>query len=433
MKKIILILCFTFIYSFVYAQDASSNIKTLLSSRGKVLFGDEPNSIVVIDYPDNIERVAEYLATLDISPRQVSIEARVVEVKLQKEHSLGVNWQIFADKGYFPVGRFQAGTAALGTQPGLLEQTISYKNTYYPPAQTISGAESPFTFAIFDDNINIVLSTLASALDTNILSAPRVTTINNSEAEIKVIQKIPWAEPTLTESTTEGGLPSITWTMHFEEVGIALKVTPTINDDGNITMVLAPEVSEKTSDYPLTASQGTTSIDYTVPIIDTRSASTKVVVGSGQTLIIGGLIKDKSSKGATKIPLFGDIPFLGYLFKSEKVIKDKTELLIFVSPTIITPDEFVRMARQEKYGINRSYAKEDERQRQMLLKIEAIEKLKKDKLAMQLELLENRQKDIFEARKKLESDVSEEEESLQVLSDVRKTVFEERKKLEEER
>jgi type II secretory pathway component GspD/PulD (secretin) len=95
-----------------------------------------------------------------------------------------------------------------------------------------------------------------------------------------------------------------------------------------------------------------------VPIIDKRSASTKVIVGNGQTLIIGGLIKDKKTNGATKVPFLGDLPFLGYLFKSKKETTDKTELLIFVSPTIIIPEEFGRMAREEKYGIGRDYARE---------------------------------------------------------------------------
>lgn len=349
-----------------YAQEISNNSKILLSSQGKVLYGDETNSIVVIDYPKNIERVAEYLDVLDVAPRQVLIEARVVEVKLQKEHALGINWKAMADKGYLPLGRFNAGSSALGTQPGLLQQVIPYKSTFFPPGQSTTGQESPFTFAIFDDNINIVLQALANALDTNLLFAPKVTTVNNREAEIKVTQKLPWAEPTLTVEGTSGTV-SVTWKVNFEEVGIILKATPTINEDGNITLVLFPEVSEKTSDFNLTVTQGTTSVPYTVPVIDKRTASTKVVVKDGQTLIIGGLIKDKTTKGVSKVPLLGDIPYLGYLFKSKKDTQDKTELLIFVSPKIITSAETVRMNREERYQ-QRDYAKERQRYIEAALK-----------------------------------------------------------------
>ena len=404
------------ILPLVDAQEVSNNIRTLLSNRGKVLYGDETNSIVVIDYPENIKRVAEYLDVLDVAPRQVLIEARVVEVKLQKEHALGINWKAMADKGLLPMGRFKTGAlTTLNLPPSPPQQTINFKPTFYPPAQTSTGQESPFSFAIFDDNISIVLQTLASALDTNLLSAPKVTTVNNREAEIKLIQKLPWAEPNVTAD--DSGNIIVTWTIKFEEVGISLKVTPTITEDGNIMMVLAPEVSEKTSDYSLTVTQGTTSVPYTVPIIDTRSASTKVVVGDGQTLIIGGMVKDKVTKGESKVPLLGDIPYLGYLFKSKKDIYDKTELLIFVSPKVITPDEYVNMARQEKYITEKGYQKERQRQKERTIKAEAIKKEKNDMLKSKLDLLTEKQKTLTEERLKLEAKLSKEELSLKALKD----------------
>lgn len=421
MKKIILILGFIFAYSVAFGQQASKDIKSIMSSEGKVLYGNEPNSIVVVDYPENIQRVAEYLETLDVPPQQVLIEARVVEVKLQKEHSLGVNWKAFMDRGYMPIGRFKAGAAIaasdLGIMPQNLEQSISYKPTFYPPAQTSSGQESPFTFAIFDDNISIVLKTLAANMDTDILSAPRITTVNNREAEIKVITRLPWAEPQVTVSDT--GTVTVTWTINYEEVGITLKATPTITEDGNITMVLAPEVSEKVSDYNLTVTQGTTSVPYTVPIIDKRTASTKVVVGSGQTLIIGGLIKDKTTKGSSKIPLLGDIPGLGYLFKSVRNITDKTELLIFVSPTVITPKEFVRMAKEKKYGLNKVFADQEEKEKKESAANETAAKTQRDKLSAQLQSLEQKQKALVETRKKLETDIAKEEEGFREIAESR--------------
>ena len=412
-----------------YAQEVSNDIRILLSSEGKVLYGDEPNSIVVIDYPENIQRIADYLDVIDVSPQQVLIEARLVEVKLQKEHALGVNWKAFADKGYMTLGRFKLGSSALGQQPGLLEQTIPYKNTNYPPGQATTGQESPFTLAIFDDNINVVVQTLANSLDTNLLSAPRVTTVNNREAEIKVTQSLPWAEPEVSVSGQSGSV-TVTWKVNFEEVGITLKATPTINNDGKISMVLNPEISEKTGDYTLTVVQGSTSIPYTIPIIDTRSASTKVVIGNGQTLIIGGLIKEKNTKGVTKVPFLGDIPLLGYLFKSKKEVGDKTELLIFVSPTIITDNEFKRMAKDEKYRIGKDYMKEREEQVRSVMRGEREEKEKKDKLSAQLESLNKKQDSLVKERKKIEAMVVSEEKNLKTLKDAQKILAEEKKGLE---
>ena len=382
---------------------------------------------MVIDYSENIQRVAEYLDNADIAPQQVLIEARVVEVKLQKEHSLGVSWKAFADKGYLPIGRFKSGgSTGLGNESIPLAQEINYKNTFYPPLQTASGQESPFTFAIFDDNINVVLKMLASSLDTDILSAPRVTTVNNREAEIRVTQRLPWAEPEVSVEGTSGTI-TVTWTVNFEEVGIILRVTPTINENGDITMELFPEVSEKTSDYSLTVKQGTTEVPYTVPVIDRRSASTKVIIGNGQTLIIGGLIKDKITKGASKVPLFGDLPFLGYLFKSKKDTQDKTELLIFVSPTIITPGEFVRMAKQERYGVGKRYLSERHGQAKTEKILEKKEETNNKKLAGKLDSLVKEKQALVEKRKTVEAMFMEEEKELNGLKEIARQ-FEAREK-----
>lgn len=403
-------------YVFARAQEASNNIKTLLSTDGKVMYGNEPNSVVVIDYPENIQRVADYLAVMDVSPQQVIIEARVVEVKLQKEHSLGINWSAFAS------GKDGAGLdlhRALGitrlklfgsTANSALSQSIDYKNTYYPPGQTVIGSETPFTLTIFDDNINVVLKALANSLKTDILSAPSVTTVNNREAEIKVIQNLPWAEPSVQVS--DSGTVTVTWEVNFEEVGISLKATPTINDDGRISMTLAPEISEKVADYNLNVTQGTTSVPYTVPIIDRRSASTKVVIGNGQTLIIGGLIKDKVIEGETKVPILGNIPLLGYFFKSVKRSKDKTELLIFVSPTIVTPEEFVKMKREERYGLGKTFAEDKDRQNKMALEIESQSKAKSNKVSLDLSLFEAEQNLLLKKRRKVDSALSAQEKKV---------------------
>ena len=412
MKRVFIILFFLFSPIYVFAQEQNSNIKNLLSSEGKVLYGNEQNSLVVIDYPENVERVKEYLDMIDVPSQQVMIEARVVEVKLQKEHALGVNWQLLADKKHMSLGRLDVGSSStLGQFADGLKQSIPYKNTNYPPV-TGTTSESPFTFGIFDENINVILQALANSLNTNVLSAPRVTTVNNREAEIKVIQSLPWAEPDVQVSG-ESGSVTVSWTINFEEVGIILKVTPIINDDDNITMVLNPEVSDKTSDYSLTVTQGSTSVPYTVPVIDKRSASTKVVVKNGQTLIIGGLIKEKSTKGETKVPLLGDMPFLGYLFKSKKDTVDKTELLIFISPTIIAPENFARMRKNKQFNLGESFDEGKQKQEGRLLALDVAEKAKATAQTVgRLKALTEKQGSLLKERKELEEKIKKEEESV---------------------
>ncbi|HDN85839.1 MAG TPA: type II secretion system protein GspD [Candidatus Omnitrophica bacterium] len=388
----LLFLFFSLLFTPLSYSGVASEINSLLSSEGKILFGEEPNSILVIDYPENLRRIEEYLKMVDTPPKQVLIEARVVEVKLQKENALGINWQAFAKKNGFELGQFKIASSTSGP----LEQQIPYKSTNYPPGST--SAEDPFTITIFDDNINIVLKALASSFDTNILSAPRVTTVNNRPAEIKIIEKLPWAEPEV--DMNEFGI-AVSWNINFEEVGISLKVTPTITDDGKISMEIHPEVSEKVDDYQLTVVQGSTEIPYTVPVIDTRTADTKVVIGNGQTLIIGGLIKEKTTSGVSKVPFLGDIPGLGWFFKSKKDTKDKTELLIFVSPTIITPQVVARMGKKENLGIGRWYMEERRKEEKILENKEGEE----EKLLSRVNSLEKKLKEIIKKRKILENKI----------------------------
>lgn len=428
MKKILIIFVTAgFLCSGVYAQQVSNNIQMLLSNEGRIMYGEEPNSLVVMDYPENLNRIQEYLALMDVAPAQVLIEAKIVEVQLNKEHSLGINWQAFAAKGGLEIGKFTVSSRLDSDgipQRGPIAQQIPWRSPSYPPGS--NSVEDPFTVTIFDDNLNVVLNALATDLETNIISAPSVTTVNNRQAQIRVIESLPWAEPELERS--EFGV-TVTWSINFEAVGITLQVTPTINEDGRITMQLLPEISEKVSDYPLTVVSGGTSIDYTVPVIDRRSASTKVVVGSGQTLIIGGLIKNKTIKGNTKVPLLGDVPVLGRLFKSSKDTVDKTELLIFVSPRIINENEIVRMARQDRFGPGRHMHQERLRQEKMALIMERSEREKKEKLALSWKALSKKNEELSAQTMKLQEMLLTEEKSLQSLEEAKQAVIQRKQAL----
>jgi len=338
MKLLFLFLFFIFnaLSPLVWAQNVSG-LSSLLSEEGKMFFGDSPNSILVTDYPDNIDKIQDYINMIDVPPRQVLIEARVVEVRLQGEHALGINWGAFASTGGFDFGQGTWLSGLTGDADGedAIEQAIPYKNTSYPPGGATSVSEDPFTITIFNKHINFVLRALSNSFDTNVLSAPRISTVNNRSAEIKIIQELRWAIP---EVQVDEGVVSITWEEPEDsprEVGISLQATPMITEDGNILMDLAPEVSEHNRDIELSAVVGANTVEYTIPVVDVRNANTKVVIGDGQTLIIGGLIKEQETHGETKVPVIGDVPYLGNLFKSSISSKDKSELLIFVSPTII--------------------------------------------------------------------------------------------------
>jgi len=161
-----------------------------------------------------------------------------------------------------------------------------------------------------------ILSALAQKNLSKLLSDPKVTTLNNKEAKILVGQRIPY---TTTTVTTAGSTQST----NFLDVGVKLTVTPTINVDHKITLVVHPEVSL----FVRTDAAG--------PVIGTREATTTVIVNDGETVVIGGLITDQDMKQGEQVPLLGDLPIIGHLFKHDYKSKARTELLVFLTPQIV--------------------------------------------------------------------------------------------------
>jgi type II secretory pathway component GspD/PulD (secretin) len=405
-------------------QQVSSDMRTLLSSEGKVLYGDEPNSIVVRDYPDNLDQIGQYLEILDVSPKQVLVEARVVEVVLKNEHSLGVNWSLLAAQGGLKIGGYKLTSDGSST----LDQKIPFIPVYPKPGDSTSGAAiDPFTLAVSTNNIDAVLSAMAIALDTDVLSAPRVATVNNRPADISIIQRYPWAEPQLT--TSDSGATTVTWTVNWEDIGIILHVTPVINADGDISLTLHPDISELVDHKTLEVQNGGTTLAYEIPVIDKRTATTKVIVGNGQTLIFGGLIKDRLLKHDYKVPFMGDLPVFGNLFKSSNTYKEKTELLILVSPTIINSEEMTHMAKQLRYGAGGKYVLDKERQEKMLLTMENREIQRKIDLNSKWDALTKKQQELIGQTKELEKTVLSEENNLKKLEEAKEAVIARKKSL----
>ncbi len=168
-----------------------------------------------------------------------------------------------------------------------------------------------------------VITAAAKKGKAKVLSDPKVATLNNKEANINITTQIPYT----TTETTASTPPTLTTKVTYLTTGIVLKVTPTINSDGRISMKINPTVSQP--------SPTITPVAGGAPGIDTRSADTNVIVRDGETIVIGGLISDTQSEAVFKIPILGDIPLLGYLFKKKSMSRTRMELLIFVTPKIL--------------------------------------------------------------------------------------------------
>lgn len=280
---------------------------------GAVKTDQRTNKIVVTDYPSKIAQIEEMIEAFDEKTRQVLIEAKIIQVNLTDTYKMGIDWKYIADQ--------QINFTAFNISRAL--------NT--SGSQVILGSASPAS----PGDYRAIIDLLKTFGDVKTLSTPRITATNGQEAKILVGSKKVYVANTVVqgESTT-----TTAESVQFVDVGVKLYVTPTINKDGFITMKIRPEVSSAATSY--TTAQGNT-----IPIVDTSEAETSVIVKDGITIVMGGLMKNENSKTVNKIPFLGEIPFIGALFRRTEDSITKTELVIFLTPHIISGDE--NLLRQE--------------------------------------------------------------------------------------
>jgi len=293
--------------SYAKAEDVAATIeKVLTPGVGQVQYDQRSNKLIVMDTLAKLNDIAEMMIHLDRKEKEVLVEARIVQVTLTDGFRMGIDWdQLLPDTEDFS---FTSGFGGLGSD-------VSKKATL-----TIGTLNS--------DNYAIVIEALEEMGHTSVLSNPRVAVVNNEEAKILVGT----TKPYITSSTTQADGSSITAeTVNFIDVGVKLFVTPQIHHDGYITMLIKPEVSSAATS--LETSQGNS-----IPIVDTSEVETTVRVKDGVTIVIGGLIKEEKVNDIEQLPLFGRLPIIGRAFRNETRSKVKTEIVIFLTPRIITGD-----------------------------------------------------------------------------------------------
>ncbi len=278
----------------------------------KLSADDSKNTVIIFASPAVYKKILVLLKGLDTPPKQVLIEATIAEVTLTDELKYGVEWYMKHSKSGGEYTIRTLGQLGLG-------------------AAGISGA-----FLSSAQDINVVINAFANDNRANILSTPRLTVLDNREATIQIGEDVPTVTGEVTASdtaTSAGTKPSILRNIQYRSTGVILRVKPTINTEGLLTLEISQEVS-----VPGAAGIGDS------PIILMRRISTSVVIAHGQTLALGGLIKENSGENESKVPFFGDIPILGNLFKVTSKSKTKTELIVLVTPTIlVTTDDASRI------------------------------------------------------------------------------------------
>ena len=322
-----------FTLNYTQAEEMQGQITSITSAEGNpaTCLADSANNLLIVtETPSGLESIARLIKQLDRKPQQVLIETKLVEVSLSKEFDLGIQWSAYGSgpgkvSGQDGLNYFGAGNpvTAAGALTGSAPSRFDKGGTGVGlPASTIYGA---FRLGRITSNyfFDAILSAAAKKTKVKVLSDPKVATLNNKEATIDITTQIPYE----TTDCTQSAPPVCTTAVTYLTVGITLRVTPTINADGRVTLKIQPTVSQPS--VTVTATSGG------APGIDSRSADTTVMVRDGETIVIGGLIHDTVSEGISKIPLLGDIPLLGWLFKKKTTSRNRMELLIFVTPKIM--------------------------------------------------------------------------------------------------
>ncbi len=306
--------------NYAKAAELTPLLTSLLSAQGKMQADARTNSIIVTDISDNIKKVVDMIKVLDVPTPQVMIEAQIVSVNKDAFKDLGVTWNLtknWTDTGQNPnLDTIDGVETVLGKGGAINTEGVGVP----APAAGVITLGKVFHKGNEWSSLNATLAAMETKGKGKILSSPKIATLNNQEATILAGKKVAYVSAT---NVTTGGS---TQTVSFVDVGVNLRVTPSINLDKKITMKIHAEVS----------SIGNVDVNAKVPPpISTRSADTNILAADGETLVIGGLIDEQSTESLSKVPFIGEIPIIGALFSHKSNVSTKTELLVFITPHIM--------------------------------------------------------------------------------------------------
>lgn len=278
------------------------------------------NRLIIVTSPRVITEIQAVVAEMDRPARQVMLEARVTEVSTDDLKRLGIDWDLVNRQGFvFVEGTYDSVNAEGGIEsPGSIAAGKAVPNT--PGTNDIwklgNFTRLPRAFRTF-------LDLLIRDGNARVLAQPKLVTLNGKEASMLAGQRIPYL---VSQTVFAGGAAAPTQSVQREEVGIKLSITPLINADGYITVHVKPEVSS------VTAFRGP---NADLPVVSTRQAETTVRLKDGSSIVIGGLLNEEKTTSRTKVPLLGDIPWLGALFRHENTSSSKRDLVIEVTPHLL--------------------------------------------------------------------------------------------------
>jgi general secretion pathway protein D len=297
---------------------------------------ERTGALIVSNTPNNLEIVENILYNLDITPIQVLIEARFLEVKVSDLDDIGVEWKL---NSMWAMDKNRAGNDVYGVSQNSGSNFSDF-------TRSDEGFNLTYQGILSNQQFQAVMHALQEKQNVKTLSAPRITTLNNQTATIEVIDE--YIYPTRYEASLvqydingdgdfddagETEWVNVPQDFVTRNVGILLHVKPNVGmDKKSITLALTPEVSEDAGSIAYSG-------NVNIPKFTTRNLSTSVMVKNGETIVLGGLIKETNTSVKTKVPFLGDIPFLGGLFKKSTDAKERRNLLIFVTASIMDREQ----------------------------------------------------------------------------------------------
>jgi type IV pilus assembly protein PilQ len=311
-------------------------IRAAASRKGVSTVDAKTNSLIITDTVEGLKEVEDLIPVLDKKPQQVDIEAKIVEVSLDNQTQTGISWSYAGNVGTNDAYRIGATKNSNGSFAGLVPPTDNTGVQVLGPQgsgaagtsggtgvgfNSIATGITPTGFSFLTQQGTYLLAAQISALATQgrvkVLSSPHIVTTNNQEATINIADQIPYTVNTVSNGVSQSAV-------QFISAGVKLTVKPTVNADRRITLHVKPEVSNSNGDGSATLP----------PSVNTRNADTTVLLRDGETIAIGGLISEQINKSVTGIPFLMSIPIIGYLFKTASDRKQRTELIVFVTPKI---------------------------------------------------------------------------------------------------
>jgi type IV pilus assembly protein PilQ len=320
------------VYRITYAdvKEVELALRKFISQRGSISSNPGTSNIIVTDTESRIKAIDTFIEEIDRITPQILVEARIYDVSITDQLDLGVEWFLGRRTDYSGTDGSSSVTS-VGVNPS--GRTDPFVTGGFDSAITKTPkTDGLIRFGILNSSLDIdaLLSANEEKIAAKLLASPRVLVLDNEMATFKIVEEIPFQE--LTQTAGGGSIG----TTEFKEVGVELNVTPHIARDGMIRLHLRPKFSTQTDTVSIIIPiPGSTPITSPQPVVANREADTRVLIQDGQTVVLGGLRKKKIDQETSKVPVLGDIPLLGRLFRFEGERIVNSELIVFVTPRVV--------------------------------------------------------------------------------------------------